>query len=322
MKIQRRKVVIIGAGNVGSAVLFSLISSESIAEIVIIDKNEKKAYGEALDGSHTTAFAYSPNIQVRHGDYSDCKDAGIIIMTAGPSARPGEGVCDRNSLAAMNIQVMHDVMKNITRYTKEAIIVIVSNPVDLLTYYAQNYFDYPKEKIIGSGTLLDTARFRRILSYRYMVDTKNVHGYILGEHGSSAFATWSSVNIAGIPIKDCEKIFKKEEPLEKEKILNEVKNVGWEVLQNKGFTNFGIAKSVERLVQVISINELSVLPVSSTLTGQYGITDVALSLPSIVAKDGVTKVLEVPLSNEELKHLEKSAKACKKVIESVREVMI
>lgn len=311
MKIQRNKVVIIGAGNVGSAVLLTLLSSQSLAEIVIIDKNEKKAYGEALDGSHSTAFAYSPNIQVKHGSYEECKDASVIVMTAGPSAKPG-GVIDRIALTKTNLVVVKEVMENITKYTKEAIIIMVSNPVDILTYYAQNYFDYPREKIFGTGTTLDTARFRRILGQKYMVDTKNVHGYILGEHGNTAFATWSSTNIAGVPIDDFD-ILDKGTGFNRKKIVEEVKSVGKEVLINKGYTNFGVAKSVERIIQAILTNELSVLPLSTTLTGEYGIKDVALSLPCIVTKDGIGKRLEIPLNAEEIIKLKESAEFLKDV---------
>lgn len=317
MKIQRNKVVIIGAGHVGSAVLSTLLSSQSLAEIVIIDRNEKKAYGEALDGSHSTAFAYSPNIQVRSGDYSDCADASIIVMTAGPSAVPGQPI-DRVALTKTNLAVVKDVMESIKAYTTEAIIILVSNPVDVLTYYAQNYFDYPKEKIIGTGTTLDTARFRRILGQKYLVDTKNVHGYILGEHGETAFAAWSSTNIAGIPIDDYD-ILEDDVVLDKDAILEEVKHVGHEVLMNKGYTNIGIAKSVERIIQAILINELSVLPLSTTLEGEYGIEGVALSLPCIVTKDGIGKRLQVPLSVSEVEQLKKSADFLKKVFNSTYE---
>lgn len=314
MKIQRNKVVIIGAGNVGSAVLFTLLSSQSLAEIVIIDKNEKKAYGEALDGSHSTAFAYSPNIQVRKGDYSDCADASIIVMTAGPSAKPG-GPVDRTALTKTNLVVVKEVMENIVQYTKDAIIIMVSNPVDVLTYYAQNYFDYPKEKIIGTGTTIDTARFRRILGQKYLVDTKNVHGYILGEHGSTAFAAWSSTTIAGIPIDDFD-IVSNDTELDKEAIVKEVKKVGHDVLINKGFTNAGIAKSVERIIRAVLINELSILPLSSTLDGEYGIEGVALSLPCIITKDGIGRRLEVPLSVEEAEQLQASAKFLKEIFKT------
>ena len=315
MSIQTNKVVIIGAGNVGSAIMYTLLSSRSIAELVIIDQNEKKAYGEALDASHATSFAYSSNIQVRQGDYSDCKDANIIVMAAGPSAKPGE-VTDRVALTATNLKVVHDVMTNITNYTKEAIIIIVSNPVDILTYYAQKGFGYPKEKIFGTGTLLDTARFRRIISAKYLVDAKNVHGYILGEHGGTALASWSCTNVAGIPIDDL-MVMEQDITLDKEELLNEVISVGTNVLQTKGFTNFGIAKSVERIVQAIISNELSVLPLSTTLEGEYGIEDVALSLPCILGKGGINKRLEIPLSVEEANKLQASADFLKKVYNDV-----
>lgn len=314
MKIQRNKVVIIGAGHVGSAVMFTLLSSQSLAEIVVIDQNEKKAYGEALDGSHATSFAYSPNIQVRSGGYEECADAHIIVMTAGPSAKPGE-VTDRTALTKTNLKVVRSVMENITKYTREAIIIMVSNPVDVITYYAQNYFDYPKEKIFGTGTTIDTARFRRILGQMYLVDTKNVHGYILGEHGGTAMAAWSSTNIAGIPIDDID-IVSKDVKLDKAAILEQVKGVGHDVLHNKGYTNIGIAKSVERIIQAILINELSVLPLSTTLEGEYGIEGVALSLPCIVTKDGIGRRLEVPLSVSEVEELRASAAFLKHVFET------
>jgi len=313
MIIQRNKLVIIGAGNVGAAVLATLLSSQSFAEIAIIDKNEKKAYGEALDGSHSTAFAHSPNIKVRQGDYSDCRDASIIVMTAGASGKPWEAP-DRLSLARTNLMVLKSVMEEIIQYTKEAILIIVSNPVDILTYYAQNNFDYPKEKIFGTGTTLDTARFRRIIGRNYEVDTKNVHGYILGEHGNTAFATWSNTNVAGIPIEKFDQVMGRNQ-LDKAAILNEVKKVGTDILINKGYTNMGIAKSVERIIQSIMINELSVLPLSTTLEGEYGIEDVALSLPCILAQDGLSKQLEIPLNEEELEALSRSAASLKKAFQ-------
>ena len=314
MKIQRNKVVIIGAGNVGSQVLYTLLSSQSIAELVIIDRNISKAEGEAVDASHATSFAYSPNIKVKTGDYSECTDANIIVMTAGPSAKPND-VSDRLALTGQNLAVVKDVMENITQYTKEAIIIMVSNPVDVLTYYAQNYFDYPKEKIFGTGTTLDTARFRRILSAKYLIDTKNVHGYVLGEHGDTAFAAWSSTNIAGIPIDDFD-ILNKDIVLDKKEVEAAVKATGYEVVTSKGFTNFGVAKSIERIVQAVLSNELSVLPLSTTLEGEYGIENVALSLPCVVTKDGIGKRLETPLSLEEVSKLKLSALKLKEAFEA------
>lgn len=316
MKPVRNKVVVIGAGMVGAAVLNSILTLNLLAEVVIIDKNLEKAKGEALDASHTTSFAYSPNVHVRSGDYEDCKDAQIIIMTAGPSIKPGEKQ-DRMVLADINVKVMKEVMESITQYTKEAIIIIVTNPVDVITYYTQNNFDYPKEKIIGTGTLLDTARLRRILALKYLVDTKNVHGYILGEHGLSAFVAWSLVNIAGIPVDQFDEHFKSDEPLDKSAVLEETKSVGTNIVQLKGYTSSGIAMSVSRLVKAILLNELSILPVSTTLEGEYGISDVALSIPCIISSEGISKRLEVPLTDEELIKLKYSAENINQVITTI-----
>jgi L-lactate dehydrogenase len=312
----RNKVVIIGAGMVGSAVLNSLLTLDLIAEIVVIDNNVNRAKGETIDAFHTTSFAYSPNVHVRTGTYEDCKDAQLIVMTAGPSIKPGEEL-DRLRLADINVKVMREVMNSITQYTKEAIIIVVTNPVDVVTYLAQNYFDYPKEKIIGTGTLLDTARFRRILALKYMVDSKNVHGYILGEHGGSAFAAWSLVNIAGIPVHKLDELFESKEPLDPDAVLKEAKEVGLEIVKLKGYTSAGIAMSVSRLVKAILLNELSIVPVSTTLEGEYGISNVALSIPCILSSDGIIKRLEVPLSKEEVLKLKKSSENLSKVLEGL-----
>jgi L-lactate dehydrogenase len=306
MKPVKNKVVLVGAGMVGAAILNSLLGLNLIGEIVVIDNNEEKASGEALDSSHTTAFAYSPNVHIRVGNYEDCVDAQTIIISAGPSMKPNEAI-SRLDLAERNIVVMKSVMTSICKYTKDAIIIVVTNPVDIVTYYLQNNFDYPKEKIIGSGTLLDTARFRRILAEKYLVDTKNVHGYILGEHGESAFATWSLVGIAGIPVNKLDEIIGKGEALDYEAVVKEVKSVGMEILKTKGYTSSGIAMSVSRLVKAILLNELSVLPVSTTIEGEYGINNIALSIPCIISSEGIAKRLEVPLSESELDLLKKSA---------------
>jgi len=316
MKPVKNKVVIIGAGMVGSAVMNSVLGIGLVAEIVVIDNNVNKAKGETLDASHTTSFAYSPNVLLRVGDYGDCSDAQIIIMTAGPSIKPGETL-DRLLLADKNVKVMNSVMASITKYTKDAIIIVVTNPVDIVTYLAQNSFDYPKEKIIGTGTLLDTARLRRILARKYLVDTKNVHGYVLGEHGGSAFATWSLVNVAGIPYNEFDKILGSKDPIDTDAILDEAKTTGLKILQLKGYTSSGIAMSVSRIVKAVLLNELSILPVSTTLDGEYGIKNVALSIPCVISSDGISKKLEVPLSPEELKKLKISADNLGKILDNL-----
>lgn len=306
MNFEKNKLVVIGAGMVGSAVLNYTLSLNLLSEVVIIDSNAKKALGEALDASHTTSFAYSPNVNVRAGDYEDCKDAKIIVVTAGPSLKPGEKT-DRILLADTNLKVMKEIMNNITKYTKEAIIIMVTNPVDIATYYVQQHFDYPKHKIIGTGTLLDTARLRRIIAKECMVDTKNVHGYVLGEHGDTSFVTWSHVNIAGIPFNELDEAFTTKKPLDTNEIMSEVKYAGFEILQLKGFTNSGIAMSVCRLIKAILLNEQSILPVSSTLEGEYGITNVALSIPCIITNRGIEKKLQISLNDDESKQLKESA---------------
>ncbi|MDD3223181.1 MAG: L-lactate dehydrogenase [Clostridium sp.] len=317
MKPIRNKIVVIGAGMVGSSVVDSLLPLGLAAEIVIIDQNKDKAKGQALDASHTTAFTYSPNVLIRSGDYEDCSDAQIIIMTAGPSIKPGEKL-DRLVLADKNVKVMNSVMASITKYTKDAVIIVVTNPVDIVAYLAQNHFDYPKEKIIGSGTLLDTARLRRIIAKKYLVDTKNVHGYVLGEHGNSAFAAWSLINISGIPADEFDKLLGSDSPLDKEAIIKETREVGIDVLKLKGYTSSGIAMSVCRIVKAVLLNELSVLPVSTTLTGEYGIDNVALSLPCIVGSNGIQKRLQVPLNKDEVVNLKSSADNLIKILEDLK----
>lgn len=315
MAMIKTKVVVVGAGMVGSAVISSLLDSDLIAEIVVIDANQDKARGEALDASHTTSFAYSPNVNVHVGGYDECRDAQIIVMSAGPSVKPGQHV-DRISLAKTNVDVTKQVMEEISKFTTDALILMISNPVDILTYVAQNHFDYPPEKIIGTGTMLDTARFRRILALQYLVDTKNVHGYILGEHGNTAMATWSLTNIAGIPAQQFNTMFG-DTKLDKAAVVEEVKTIGYDILQLKGFTNFGIAASINRLVKAIVLNELSVIPVSTTLHGEYGIHNVALSIPCVITSGGIGKKLTVPLTEEEIKELRDSGKYLIDVLEQL-----
>lgn len=317
MELKKYKVVIIGAGMVGSATVSALLSLGMVAEIILIDENVIKARGEALDASHTTSFEYSPNVLVREGGYEECRDAQIIVMTAGPSAKPG-GNPDRLALAATNVEIVKQVMTSISQYTQGAIIILVTNPVDIVTYAAQTLFPYPKHRIIGMGTMLDTARFKRILGMKYLIDTKNVQGYVLGEHGHTAFAAWSLVNIAGIPMHELNQVLGMDVPLDQEEIMDEVRRIGFEILQAKGFTNFGISTSVARLVKAILLNELSVLPVCTTLQGEYGISDVALSIPCVISSDGIAKTLSVSLSDQELAQLHHSADHLKTVIKQLQ----
>ncbi len=311
----KHKVCIIGAGMVGSATMMAVLNSGLAAEIVLIDENEEKAEGEAQDAFHTTSFAYVPNVRIKKGSYEDCRDSQIIIMCAGPSAKPGQNL-DRRLLLGANAAVKRSVMERITQHTKDAIIIIVSNPVDILTFIAQNEFNYPKEKIIGTGTLLDTARMRRIIGEYFLVDTKNVHGYVLGEHGSSAFITWSLCNLGGIPIDQCAEKFGTK-AIDKDKILQDVKEAGMKILMAKGYTNYGIAESVARITKSIILNELSILPVSTTLNGEYGLKDTAVSVPCIIGQEGIKSVLDVPLTSFEKEQLMDSGRVVQEMIKTI-----
>lgn len=298
------KLVIIGAGNVGSAILNSVLRMNILDDIVVINRNRDKALGEVLDASHTTAFAYSANASIRVGDYEDCADAQIIVITAGPSIQPGNSR-DRMVLLEKNVNVMNDIMAQITRYTKEAIIIVVSNPLDILTYIAQERFDYPSDKIFGTGTLLDTARFNKMLGDICGVDAKNVTGFVLGEHGSTSFIPWNTVNIVGVPFDDFEKQFGLKEKLDKEKLLYDTKVIGLDIVELKGYTSSGIALSACRLIGAIVRNEKSVVPVSVVLSGQYGLSGAAMSLPCVVSKSGIDRVLELPLDTQGMEDLMK-----------------
>lgn len=203
------KIVIIGASNVGTAVLNKIVDFGLASEVVLIDINEKKCMGESLDTSHATACISSHNIYIHEGDYEDCKDASMIIITAGPSIKPGE-TPDRLILTKTNCKIMDSVMSQIVRYTKDAIILVVTNPLDVATYYVSANFDYPREKIIGTGTLLETFRLRRILADYYHLDPKLVHGYVLGEHGNSGFVAWSTVDIASLGLGNMDEFFNRD----------------------------------------------------------------------------------------------------------------
>lgn len=303
MEFHKNKLVIVGAGMVGSAVLNTVLSLGLFAEIVMIDKNREKARGEALDSSHTTSFAYSPNVFVHDGDYEDCAGAQMIVITAGATIKAGDESEDRTSLAAVNTRIMTEIMRDICNYTRDAILVMVSNPLDIMTYLAQNRFGYDPRRVIGTGTLLDTARLRRIVAKEYGVDTKNVHGYVLGEHGKSCLINWSHVNIAGIPLEGLEAAFGAVHALDRAAVLNEVVMAGYEVLKLKGSTSAGVAMSVARILKAVALNEESVLPVSTTLQGEYGVRDVALSVPCIITSEGIGRRLELPLAPEELEKL-------------------
>lgn len=316
MNAKKSKLVIVGMGHVGSAVLNCALSFNLASEIAVIDIIEKKALGEALDSSHATPFSAGPNVNIHAGTYEDCKDAKVIIIAAGPSILPGE-TADRLTLAGRNVEVMKDVMTSITHHTKEAVIIMITNPLDIMVYYAENFFGYPKNKIFGTGTTLETARFRSIVANHYHVDPKNVHGYMLGEHGNSAFPAWSLVNIAGVSSDKLDENFHPQESLDCEETAAKVISVAYDVLNFKGCTNSGIATCACRLARAVIFNERSIFPVSTTLEGEYGIHNVALSIPCLISEQGIENRIEISLSDDEISKLKNSAQSISNVMKSV-----
>ncbi|RYL94911.1 L-lactate dehydrogenase [Sporolactobacillus sp. THM7-4] len=305
--MKNNKLVIVGVGHVGSQVLTDALALNIFAEIAVIDLDKEKAKGEALDNSHITPFTYCANTELYAADYDTCKDADVIIVAAGPSVQKDAQFTDRGSLIGKNVAVIKEVMTGISKYTKDAVIIFITNPLDSMVYLAGNFFDYPQNQIFGTGTCLDSARFRKIVANKYGVDPKSVHGYMLGEHGSAAFPAWSLLNIEGIGTDRLDDYFSPETPLDKDQIAAQVVKTGFDILHLKGWTNSGVAMAACTLARAVMLDEHSIFPVSTTLNGEYGLNDVALSLPCVVGRRGMEKRLAVPLDEEELAKLQEAA---------------
>lgn len=305
------KVTIIGAGFVGSTTAYTLMLSGLIPEIVLIDVNMDKAKGEVMDLNHGMPFVRP--VKIYAGNYSDCKDADIVIITAGANQKPGE---TRLDLVNKNAVIFKDIIGNITLYNRDCILLVVSNPVDILTYLTYKLSGFSRNKVIGSGTVLDSARFRYMIGEHVGIDTRNIHGYIIGEHGDSEVPTWSVTNISGIPLND---YFKENHAdvmhgLPKEEIFDQVRNAAYEIIQKKGATYYGVGLAVRRIVEAIVRNENSILTVSGLLDGQYGLSDLCLSVPAIVNIQGISRIIDMPINDEERALLHQSGNALKEVI--------
>ena len=312
-KVNDRKVAIIGCGFVGSSSAFALMQSGLFSEMVLIDADVNRAEGEALDISHGLPFAKPMKIYA--GGYEDIADAAIVIVTAGAGQKPGE---TRLDLVKKNVEIFKSIIPEIAKQDFKGILLIVANPVDILTYVAAKLSKLPQGRVFGSGTVLDSARLKYLLGEHLDVDNRSVHAFIIGEHGDSEIAAWSSANVSGIPLNDfCEMrgYFKHEESMKK--ILEEVKNSAYEIIEKKRATYYGIAMSVRRICEAIIRDERSILPVSSIQKGEYGIENVALSIPAIVGREGVEKVVPIKLSDTEKKELIKSAETLKNVLGTV-----
>ncbi len=309
MKIH--KLAIIGLGHVGSEVLTKAVASNIAAEIACIDIKENVAYGEALDICHSISSPINRNIKVYSGGFDTVKDADVIICDAGPSILPGQ--YERLKLAKENVKNITEIMTEVVKYNTDAIFIMITNPLDVTTYLAATKFGWKHGRLFGTGTTLETLRFKYILSRHFGVNPQDIHGYMLGEHGNSAFPAWSTVSIGGIRLNDLHNYFP-EVKLDRELIHKQVVKTAYEVMDAKGWTNTGIASGAIRLAQAVFFDEKTVVPVSVPLTGEYGLKDVALSLPSVVGKDGVEKRLALPLPEDELELLYKSSECIKEVL--------
>ncbi len=310
MIINSRKAAIVGCGFVGSASAYALMQSGLFSEMVLIDANQEKAQGEAMDIAHGVPFA--GHMKIYAGDYDDAADAAMIIVTAGAAQKPGE---TRLDLVHKNVAIFKSIIPEIAKRDFGGVLLIVANPVDILTYVAQKLSGLPENRVIGSGTVLDSARLKYALGEHLGVDSRSVHSFIIGEHGDSEIAVFSSANVSGIPLNDfCEMRghFNHEEATKR--IAEDVKNSAYEIIAKKGATYYGIGMSVKRICQCVMRDEKSILPISAILHNQYGIDDIALSMPAIVGHEGLETHVPIRLNEDEQSRLLASAQSLKEIV--------
>jgi L-lactate dehydrogenase len=307
------KVSIIGCGNVGMRYAYALLLKGAVRQIVLVDVDRKRLEGEVLDLSHGVPYV-SP-VEIIAGDYSDIRNSELVVITAGKKHRPDQ---TRLDLAKDNVELYRKIIPEILKYASSSILLVVSNPVDILSYAAYKLSSKPAKEVIGSGTVLDTARFRSLLSRHCEVDSRNIHAYILGEHGDSEFPIWSRAMIGGVLFKDYCPICKKSSTCQCDKELDnifvEVRDSAYKIIERKQETSYGIGLALVRITQAIINDEKAILPVSSLVEDYLGINDIYLSLPAVVDKQGIREVLKIELDPQEKQALKKSVDAVKRVI--------
>ncbi|MGE5420686.1 MAG: L-lactate dehydrogenase [Chloroflexota bacterium] len=310
----RRKVVVVGAGAVGATYCYALAQSGLANEIVLYDRNEDLMRGQVLDLVHGQPFF--PTVIIRHGTPDDYDDANIVVIAAGSAQKPGE---TRLQLIKKNAEITGAIADEVARHNTTGVIIVVSNPVDVLTYVALKRSGWERHRVIGSGTVLDSSRFRHLLGTHCGVDVHNVHAYILGEHGDSEFAAWSMTHVAGMKIEDycpfcngCTDWNAQRDDIEKQ-----VRESAYHIINYKGSTHYAIGLAMTKITGAILRNQHSVLTVSTMLQGEFGINDVCLSVPCIVSDKGIFRIIESPLSDREVELLNKSANILKEAIGSI-----
>jgi L-lactate dehydrogenase len=313
MKNHVNRVALIGTGFVGSSYAFALLNQGVTEELVMIDLNKEKSEGDAMDLNHGLPFAPS-RTKIWFGDYKDCKQADIVVICAGANQKPGE---TRLDLVEKNTKIFKEIVDQVMSQGFDGIFLVATNPVDILTYAVWKFSGLPKERVIGSGTILDTARFRFLLGEYFDVDTRNVHAYIIGEHGDTELPVWSHADIAGRPISE----WMKKKPDSEQQHLNElflnVRDAAYHIIQRKGATYYGIAMGLVRLTKAILQNENSVLTVSAYLDGEYGHNDIYIGVPAVVNRNGIRGIVELKLNEDESEKFSNSVNVLRKTMSPV-----
>jgi L-lactate dehydrogenase len=307
------RVAVVGVGNVGATFAYALLLSGLAAEIVLIDVNRAKAEGEAMDLNHAVPFTHPTRVWA--GDFPDCTGAAVVVFAAGAPQKPGE---TRLDLVYKNAAIWREIVPKVVAHNRNGVLLIATNPVDVLTYIAWKLSGLPARQVIGSGTILDTARFRYLLSEHFGVDARSVHGFIIGEHGDSEVPVWSLANIAGMRL---EQLAAADGQTYDAKAMNEIfvqtRDAAYRIIERKGATYYAVAAGLMRITQAILRNQNTVLSVSSLMEDYYGISDLCFSLPTVVNRNGVEKVLRIELSPEEVGKLRHSAEVLKATLAKV-----
>jgi L-lactate dehydrogenase len=308
------RVAVVGAGNVGSTFAYALLLSGLSSEIVLVDANRDKAEGEAMDLSHTVPFTHPTRVWA--GDYRDCAGAAVTVLAAG-LARLADST--RLQLADRNVEIFGEIVPQVARYNPGGVIIVATNPVDVLTYVALKRSGLPPERVLGTGTILDTARFRYLLSQHFQVDARSIEAYVIGEHGDSELPVWSLANIAGMRLSDyCAVHGIAHDQHVLDEMFTQTRNAAANIIRKKGATYYAVAAGMVRIVEAILRDQHSVLSVSSLVRDYYGISDVCFSLPSVVACNGIERVIRLDLNEAEIAGIRRSAEVLEQAIAALK----
>ncbi len=303
------KVALIGTGFVGSSYAFALLNQGIAHELVMIDLNKEKADGDARDLNHGLAFA-SP-MKISAGDYSDCQDADLVVITAGANQHPGE---TRLDLVEKNVKIFKTIVDSVMASGFNGIFLVATNPVDILTYATWQFSGLPKERVIGSGTILDTARLRYLVGEHFDIDTRNIHAYIMGEHGDTEFPVWSHTTVGASHLSELIDMTQEDIQTKLDDIFVNVRDAAYQIIERKGATYYGIAMGLARITKAIFNNENSILTVSALLEGEYKQQDIYIGVPAIINREGIRKIVELPLNEKEFAQFTHSADTLKTVM--------